>query len=98
MSEILTLETAKINLAEPGTARDTLIQGTINRAEKILLDYIGGYADLTEFYYDRGEQDTSVIEAALIVMVITMIDTPTEDPLSKTVRAIVRRLRNPVIT
>lgn len=98
MSEILDLSTAKESLAETSSARDTHIQNTIDNAERVLLDYIGGFADLTEFYYEFGEQGTQILEAALIVMVNVMVDTPTEDPINAAVKSLVRRYRQTVIT
>lgn len=96
MGAIVTLEDAKEQLRFTNTQRDAQVTKLVARAEEVLLSYLG-FETMADFYYEHGDTPSERMQLGVLVMVQMLYDQPLEEPLTKAVKAIVRRFRVPKV-
>ncbi len=91
---MITLEAVKEELRITSDFEDEYLAKLILRAEEILFGYLG-YADENALYEEFGEQTFHTLEQALLMMIRSMHDDGTDNPLSKGIKLLVTRFRSP---
>lgn len=90
---MITVALVKEHLRVTTSVEDALLTNLISRAEEILFRYLG-YADESALYEVFGEQTFYTLEQALLMMIQTMHDDATTNPLSAGIKLLVTQFRS----
>lgn len=90
----ITLEDARVELRITDESQDDYISKLIERADTILLAYIG-FESENDFYYEHGSGPKhDIVEAAAAAMIRNLYDRGDENPLTDNVKTLLRQVRD----